>query len=729
MGRIVVCALAALLLAGEAGAQVDLANATLDELMRISVTTATRTEESVASAPARIEVITAEQIQRRGYRSLTDVLKDLVDFKVDLAGDPDYPASVTIQGSRGSNLLIVLLDGVRISSPTNEPMPILANYPVHSAQQIEIVYGPASAVYGADAFAGVINIITKKGSSGLAVDTSVGQFGLFNQTMSYGKRLSTGAQFLFGAQYQYDKQPDMTRYYPDDFGDLQGQRTGTFNSIFGPMNASGSVRPEFESPIYASSMQAQLTAGPLRASFFASSQRASTSSPYTPDNGIYNAEAFQKNTLIVGSLAYTRSFGRAVSTSTLTLSRHELDPESGYWNVFSGFTRSYKYAYGSMIKVDEQVTWRYTPRLTFTSGATWERFLSIPQTADLNAPVTSHSLLPGTLLGTNIPDELIKLRYENGGAFAQLQHKLTSQVALTLGARADYNTRYGATFNPRAGVVLTPAPATTLKVLYGTAFLAPSPYESYLHYGSFYSVDGGATYQSDYWHLGNPDLKPQKKKTVEVTLLQGLGPSLALSASSFYSNVTDLRVPTDPDQAYSGPYLGWPVAYIDFPVNEGHANTYGATVGLETTHWFGRSTRLHSRVAVSAVDGRVWHNDLTSSVPIGAMVPFQLRGSMDLDWGAWSLAPRIAVLAKQRSLGLEARGDGFVRPTIDGYTTVDVAVRRVLSKQWTAFATFENAFDARYRQVNLRAYTNPEELVGVPQNPRRLSAGISIRLP
>jgi outer membrane receptor protein involved in Fe transport len=302
-------------------------------------------------------------------------------------------------------------------------------------------------------------------------------------------------------------------------------------------------------------------------------------------------------------------------------------------------------------------------------------------------------------------------------------------VALTLGARADYNTRYGATFNPRAGVVLTPAPATTLKVLYGTAFLAPSPYESYLHYGSFYSVDGGATYQSDYWHLGNPDLKPQKKKTVEVTLLQGLGPSLALSASSFYSNVTDLRVPTDPDQAYSGPYLGWPVAYIDFPVNEGHAKTYGATVGLETTHWLGRSTRLHSRVAVSAVDGRVWHNDLASSIPIGAMVPFQLRASMDLDWGPWSLAPRVAVLAKQRSLGLEARGDGFVRPTIDGYTTVDVAVRRVLSKQWTAFATFENALDARYRQVNLRAYTNPEELVGVPQNPRRVSAGISIRLP
>jgi iron complex outermembrane receptor protein len=497
------------------------------------------------------------------------------------------------------------------------------------------------------------------------------------------------------------------------------------------MTATGTVKPAYESPIYASSMQGHLTAGAVQASFFANSERASTSAPYTPDNGIYNAEAFQKNTLVVGSLGYTRSFGRAVSTSTLTLSRHELNPESGYWNVFSGFTRSYKYAYGSMIKVDEQITWKYSPRTTLTTGVTWERFFSIPQTADLNVPVRSHSMLPGTLLGTGISDELIELRYHNGGAFAQLQQKLTPHVALTLGARADYNTRYGATFNPRAGVVLTPAPETTLKVLYGTAFLAPSPYESYLHYGSFYSVDGGATYQSDYWHLGNPDLKPQKKQTVEVTLLQGLGQSLALSASAFFSRVTDLRLLADPDRAYSGSYLGWPVAYIDFPVNEGDAKTYGATVGLETTHWFGRSSRLRSRVAVSAVDGRIWHGDgdVTSYIPIGGAVPLQLRGTLDYDSGPWSIAPRLAVLGRQRTFATEPSGNGLVRPTIEGYTTLDLTIRRALSSRWTAFATIENAFDARYRQVNLRAVTNPEEMVGSPQNPRRASAGISLRVP
>ena len=130
----------------------DLARATLDDLMKITITTATGTAEGLAEAPARVQVVTGADITRRGYRSLADLLKDLPDFKVEFATEPDFPSDVTVQGSRGADRIVLLLDGIRISSPTNEPLPILANYPVHNARQIEILYGPASAVYGADAF-------------------------------------------------------------------------------------------------------------------------------------------------------------------------------------------------------------------------------------------------------------------------------------------------------------------------------------------------------------------------------------------------------------------------------------------------------------------------------------------------------------------------------------------------------------------------------------------------
>ena len=169
-------------LAREAPAQTrpapNLATATIEDLMNIVVTTASRASEGLADAPARLQVVTAAQIERRGYRSVLDVLKDLADFKVDLAGNVDYPAQLAVQGTSGADLVVLLLDGIRVSSPTNEPLPMMANYPVHNARQVEIVYGPASALYGADAFSAVINIISKDvaESPGLAVANSVGQF-------------------------------------------------------------------------------------------------------------------------------------------------------------------------------------------------------------------------------------------------------------------------------------------------------------------------------------------------------------------------------------------------------------------------------------------------------------------------------------------------------------------------------------------------------------------------
>ena len=153
-------------------APVDVALATLADLMTITVTTATRSPEDLLDAPARVQVVTAAEIQGRGYRSLSDVLEDLVDFKVDYAGDPDLPTQLTVQGTRGGNRIVLLLDGVRISSPTGEPLPVLANYPVHNARQIEIVYGPASALYGADAFSAVINVISRNASESAGVSAS-----------------------------------------------------------------------------------------------------------------------------------------------------------------------------------------------------------------------------------------------------------------------------------------------------------------------------------------------------------------------------------------------------------------------------------------------------------------------------------------------------------------------------------------------------------------------------
>jgi len=242
------------------------------------------------------------------------------------------------------------------------------------------------------------------------------------------------------------------------------------------------------------------------------------------------------------------------------------------------------------------------------------------------------------------------------------------------------------------------------------------------------STDGGQTYASNYWHLPNPDLEPQQKRTVEVNVLQTLGADFQFSGSVFYSRFSNLIQESDADQSYAGLYRGWPVAYIDFAVNDGYAVAYGTWARLDYVRAFGSARSFEAHASAALADGRQWEkDDINVSSRTGAMAPVQLRFGADMDWDRWRVAPRIAVVGTQRLMAMSA-GEGSDRKTLPGYTTFDVNIRRNLFKSFDAFLTIENALDHRYRTLNPGAYTNPEELIGAPQNPRRVTVGFSLRV-
>jgi outer membrane receptor protein involved in Fe transport len=212
--------------------------------------------------------------------------------------------------------------------------------------------------------------------------------------------------------------------------------------------------------------------------------------------------------------------------------------------------------------------------------------------------------------------------------------------------------------------------------------------------------------------------------------LQGLGGNVEVSAAVFYSRLHNIIKESDADQSYAGLYHGWPVDSIDFAVNEGHATTYGSSLGLRFLRALGVDRRFQAHAALTMVDGVVSEEDDRDVVlPIGGMAPLQLRFGADLDWDRWSVAPRLAVVGRQRVAATILVGDSFERRTLDGYATMDVNLRRrEVFKHLDAFVTLENALDRRYRTINLRAFTNPEELIGAPQNPRRITVGFDWRL-
>lgn len=140
-------------------------NLSLEELMSIKITTASNVSEKLNDAPATIIVLTQEQILDMGYIKLSDILDDLPGMDmVKTFGDTYYKNYW--RGFRNSvgTAYLLLVDGMLQNQLWTNTDQIMAAIPISNIERVEVVYGPASSVYGANAIMGVINVLTKKTS-------------------------------------------------------------------------------------------------------------------------------------------------------------------------------------------------------------------------------------------------------------------------------------------------------------------------------------------------------------------------------------------------------------------------------------------------------------------------------------------------------------------------------------------------------------------------------------
>lgn len=147
------------------------------------VVTATRTATPVSKVLSDVTVITREEIEETGATQLTELLARQPGVEVSSTGGPGSTASVHIRGAN-ANQTLVLVDGMRIVSGTMGTT-ALQHIPLELIDRVEILRGPASSLYGADAIGGVIQVFTRQGDSAPKFHASLG-FG------EYGM-LQTGA--------------------------------------------------------------------------------------------------------------------------------------------------------------------------------------------------------------------------------------------------------------------------------------------------------------------------------------------------------------------------------------------------------------------------------------------------------------------------------------------------------------------------------------------------------
>ena len=186
----------------------------LVSLMSIEVTSASKKSQTIAQAPAVIDTISAAEIREKGFTSVAQALRSLPGFLV--TTDHVVP-NVAVRGIHGgfrasSRILKVMVNGAPIAfRSTSENLLGPELIPIEAVAAIEVIRGPASALYGANAFLGIVNIITARGENaeGVAVEGSYGMFNTTDNSIAVGvsvlhlfvSTLEASAELMMGEKW------------------------------------------------------------------------------------------------------------------------------------------------------------------------------------------------------------------------------------------------------------------------------------------------------------------------------------------------------------------------------------------------------------------------------------------------------------------------------------------------------------------------------------------------
>ncbi len=439
------------------------------ELMKTPVVSASKTSEKLSDAPAMVIVLTRSDLEDRGYTELSQILDDLPGMDVVRS----YGANLFKSYWRGyrndiGDPFLVMVDGVTFNhlwfGTADTP---LVTYPLSAIERVEVVYGPASAVYGANAFMGVINIITGKARTGGGTTVrgkfSAGSFGSriadFHATHRTGElAFSVAARSDQGGmdeeaaeRYEYTKRS----YYAN-------------RQLWGPVVDDPNLAGLADSEHQHSSVDARITWGDTEFAV----QRFSSSSGYGTAYAADQSQSLARWTRPELSFQVRQgfSFGERVTSTLLVRHRRSgVDGDSYDLNSFYGIgagtssvitryevlTSSLAYTQDFEVKASE--------RLTINTGLSFEQ-----KTLQKAYATASGGAPPAGSLG-----DANHFSTDDRGLYVQGRYVFDAYNKVFAGLRSDHNSIYGTADTLRGGYVGHFGP-WGVKALYGQAYQEPT---------------------------------------------------------------------------------------------------------------------------------------------------------------------------------------------------------------------------------------------------------------
>ncbi|AEF99929.1 TonB-dependent receptor plug domain-containing protein [Methylomonas methanica] len=429
--------------------QNDLTELSIEELLNVEIINASRLGQDANKAPASISVLTANEIRTFGWRTLAEALNAMRGLYT--SNDRNY-SYLGVRGFQHPNdynsRVLIMIDGQRMNENLYDGGYIAQEFmlDVGLIERIEFIPGSGSSIYGANAFSGLINVVTKNGSAinGAQIAGQIGSFDTYKGRASYGKKLENGADILVSASH-YDS-AGVENLYFQEF-----DSPATNNGIAHNMDAERADR------LFGKVQFEEFT---LSAGYVDRYKRIPTASFGTIFN---DKDTHTTDQQFFSNLTYQKNLN---DKNALRL--------KGFYQGYS-YEGAYPYDDGGRIVNHDAASgrwWGGEAQLTSTAFEHHRLVLGLEYQYDQRQRQLNYDANPYTLyLDSHRNGHRLEL-------YAQDDFEFLDDWVFSAGLRLDYHHMLkNLQLNPRLGLIWNPLDNTTFKLLYSSSFRAPNAWE------------------------------------------------------------------------------------------------------------------------------------------------------------------------------------------------------------------------------------------------------------
>ncbi|HEY9050478.1 MAG TPA: TonB-dependent receptor [Gammaproteobacteria bacterium] len=490
----------------------------IDELMKIDIVGSTLIEENMNSVPSSVTVYTGEEIRRMGIHNLEELMNYVPGYQSHRADQSGLSYPFSARGRRtaiSGREVLVLLNGQRLNNDWAGGIEYgIPQFSLENVKRIEFIRGPGSALYGSNAFLGVVNIITAtdKNNAAIAVGSNESSYGYVNHGYQEGRfNLSSFIKYFRDDGETYDDAWDrftnafVTNHDPRDGAEIQLQAqydNWTINLSHIERHDEGFYQVTSYSDTYNErdyvvdnfSVSYKHNWDQDFATILTTSyrrQEVEVLAQLTPSNVLSTVSSPSSNDSLVMQVPVTEDEFGVLIHNNLKLADKQ--------NVQFG------------------VEYRRPDITNVTAFSNYDL-------SDIDVPPPQVSTVD--YYGAIIPSADIGVESARSiyGVYGQYQFAPWNPITFTLGIRYDDYSDFGSSTNPRFAAVYRFDDDTSMKLLYGRAFRAPTRND----------IDA----INNTVFVGNPSLRPEVSDTYELILYQKYDHA-SLAATWFHTKITD----------------------------------------------------------------------------------------------------------------------------------------------------------------------------------------------